>query len=294
MKAAQEALFSSQLSELSGRRPAGQVLKWVGNKFRYSEAIAAHLMPYDGKYIEPFVGTGAVLATVAPRRGLAGDALELLIELHQTIQEDPTKLIEHYALARVEILSAGRAGYEEIKARFNEKPNAADLLVLSRTCYGGVVRFTRDGHFSTPMGPHAPMSSEKLARNMDEWQIRTAGVEFACSDYAETMAKAGPGDMIYCDPPYLHGQRILYGAQDFRLVSLWAATADAVGRGARVAVSIDGWRRSGGKTIELGIPDQLFSRELLIERGGCMLRRFQMGGEDMAKEQVADRLLLTW
>jgi len=70
--------------------------------------------------------------------------------------------------------------------------------------------------------------------------------------------------------------------------------ASAVERGARVLVSVDGWRRSGKKSIELGLPDGLFSRELLIERGGCMLRRFQMTGEDMSSEHVADRLLLSW
>jgi DNA adenine methylase len=75
---------------------------------------------------------------------------------------------------------------------------------------------------------------------------------------------------------------------------LWTAVAEATQRGAKVAVSVDGWRRSGAKDIELGFPDDLFSRELLIERGGCMLRRFQMTGEDMSLEQVADRLLLTW
>jgi DNA adenine methylase len=108
------------------------------------------------------------------------------------------------------------------------------------------------------------------------------------------MKLAGSGDTIYCDPPYLHGQTILYGAQDFRLLRLWDAVGAAVDRGARVAVSLDGYRRSGAKCIDLDVPEGLFARELLIERGGCMLRRFQLEGEDMALEQVADRLLLSW
>jgi DNA adenine methylase len=235
-----------------------------------------------------------VLATLAPDRAVAGDALEILVDLHQMVQVDPERLVGHYGEARESLLAGGRDVYEGIRDRYNSEPTPEDLLVLSRTCYGGVMRFTRDGYISTPMGPHKPMPADKLARYMVEWQARLAGTTFIHGDFRETMADAGDGDVVYCDPPYLHGQTILYGAQDFQLSALWQAVNDAVERGARVIVSVDGWRRSGRKPIELGLPDGLFPRELLIERGGCLLRRFQMSGEDMSFEQVADRLLLTW
>lgn len=277
-----------------GSRPRGQVLKWVGNKFRYAEAIASYLPADFNRYFEPFVGTGAVLATVAPKRGVAGDSLGVLVALHRMVQTNPPGLIAHYDLARDALLARGRPAYEEVKARYNADPTPEDLLVLSRTCYGGVMRFTRSGHISTPMGPHAPMPTEKLASYMVEWQARLRNTIFAHCDFQETMDAACDGDIVYCDPPYAHGQSILYGAQGFRLHLLWRAVSEAVERGARVIVSVDGWRRSGKKQIDLGFPEDLFRRELLIERGGCMLRRFQMGGADMASERVADRLLLTW
>ena len=291
---AEAALFEADVYAASRTRPAGQLLKWVGNKQRYAEIIARHLPDDPGTYYEPFVGTGAVLATMQPQRAIAGDTLGVLIDLHRLVQRDPDSLVAHYGLARTEIVARGREAYEEVKMRFNERPNPADLLVLSRTCYGGVVRFTRNGTMSTPMGPHRPMPAEKLDRYMREWQLRLRNVEFERRDFAETMALAGAGDTVYCDPPYLHGQTILYGAQDFRLVRLWEAVRGAIARGARVAVSLDGYRRSGERVIDLSIPKGLFERELLIERGGCMLRRFQMNGSDMELERVADRLLLSW
>jgi DNA adenine methylase len=275
-------------------RPRGQVLKWVGNKFRYADTIVRHLPVDLGTYYEPFVGTGAVLATLAPTCAVAGDTLPTLIELLGLVQREPELLVTHYASARTEIVNHGRTAYEAIKSRYNKHPNPEDLLVLSRTCYGGVMRFTRDGDISTPMGPHRPMSAAKLDGYMMDWQRRLSGTEFVSQTFEETMSLAGDGDTIYCDPPYLHGQAILYGAQGFQMSRLWQAVASAAERGAYIAVSADGWRRSGSKPIDLGIPKGLFARELLIERGGCMLRRFQMGGSDMEFEQVADRLLLTW
>jgi len=289
-----QVLFALDGLVRSRSRPGGQLLKWVGNKFRYAEAIANHLPQDLGTYHEPFVGTGAVLATLAPERAIASDALPILVDFLAKVQADPEPLIEHYTSARAEILDGSRDAYEAIKARFNAEQSARDLLVISRTCYGGVMRFTRAGYLSTPMGPHKPMPAEKLARYMTDWQQRLKGTEFVHQDFAVTMGAAKAGDTIYCDPPYAHGQTILYGAQDFRLPRLWAATAQAVDRGARVAVSVDGYRQSGAKTIDLEMPDNLFARELLIERGGCMLRRFQLEGEDMGLEKVADRLLLSW
>jgi DNA adenine methylase len=276
------------------KRPRGQLLKWVGNKFRQAELIARMLPDDVDTYYEPFVGTGAVLATVAPNRGVAGDALAVLVEFHRLVQTEPELLVSHYSTARSEILSRGRKAYEEVKGRFNAEPNPLDLLVLSRTCYGGVVRFTRDGRISTPMGPHTPMAAEKLAGYMAEWRERLAGTRFVHCGFQETMAEAGKGSVVYCDPPYLHGQSILYGAQDFRAADLWRTCEGTVAAGAKVVVSMDGWRRSGEKEINLDLPEGIFLRELLIERGGCMLRRFQMEGEGMEQEQVADRLLLSW
>jgi DNA adenine methylase len=138
------------------------------------------------------------------------------------------------------------------------------------------------------------MPAAKLAGYMVEWRDRLRGTKFVHQDFRETMLEAGSGSVIYCDPPYRHGQSILYGAQDFRPSALWQSVAEAVERGVNVVVSMDGWRRSGKKLIDVTIPEGLFSRELILERGSCMLRRFQMSGQDMASEHVADRLLLSW
>jgi DNA adenine methylase len=292
--ATQASLFSAGATAEKRIRPKGQILKWVGNKYRYAATIAEYLPAEFNTYYEPFVGTGAVLATMCPGRAVAGDTLPMLIALLKAVQTDPEQVANHYETWRDQIVDRGRDAYLEVRDRYNASPNPYDLMVLSRTCYGGVVRFTRQGIMSTPMGPHRAMPAEKLRARLDEWQARLATVRFECQDFSETISEAGDGDLIYCDPPYVHGQAILYGAQDFRLKELWLALGEAIDRGALVAVSVDGWRQSGDKEIDPSLVAGMFTRELLIERGGCMLRRFQMTGEDMAAEQVADRLLLSW
>lgn len=275
-------------------RPRGQILKWIGNKFRHAEIIAAHLPEDLGVYYEPFAGTAAVAATLRPSEAVLSDALKELVQFFELVQGDADSLLEHYSEWSGKIASNGERSFLEVRERYNANPTPQDLLVLSRTCWGGVIRFTRDGTISTPLGPHRPMPPEKLAVYVQDWRTRLADVEFRCQDFTTTMALAGPGDTVYCDPPYLHGQSILYGAQGFRLEALWDTVAEATDRGARVAVSLDGSRKSGDKPILHEIPDGLFAREVLIDSGGCMLRRFQTVGSSMEFEQVSERLLLSW
>ena len=107
------------------------------------------------------------------------------------------------------------------------------------------------------------------------------------------MERARPGDLIYCDPPYTHTQTILYGAQAFSLKALLQAIEGCKRRNVMVALSIDGTKRSGDMICEQPIPEGLFAREVLINCGRSMLRRFQMGGQTLEQEVVSDRLLLT-
>lgn len=272
-----------------------QLLKWVGNKQRFAHEIASWFPQDYGRYFEPFIGSAAVLATLSPASAIGSDTFGPLVEIWQTLHSDPETLKRWYA-ERWHQVAAGEKveEYERIKAAYNADPNGADLLFLCRSCYGGVVRFRRDGYMSTPCGVHNPVSPESFARRADEWHRRIRGTEFLRLEYAEAMSMAKPGDLIYCDPPYSHTQAILYGAQDFSLLHLLEVIADCKERGVRVALSIDGSKRSGDLICDLPIPDGLFEREKHVNVGRSMLRRFQMGGETLEGEVVADRLLLTY
>lgn len=101
-------------------------------------------------------------------------------------------------------------------------------------------------------------------------------------------------DLVYCDPPYSHSQAILYGAQEFNLDALLRQIERCKRRGVRVALSIDGTKRSGAHLCELSIPRGLFKRQVFINCGRSMLKRFQMNGRSLEGEVVSDRLLLTY
>ncbi len=276
------------------RKPPPQLLKWIGNKQRFA-VIIGQTLPKDYKrYFEPFVGSGAVLGAMSPAVGIAGDVIKPLIELWHFLQEDPDKLYLHYEKNWKRYIKKPREIYSRILDSYNESPNALDFLFISRTCYGGVIRFTKAGMMSTPIGPHQPIAPESLRERMILWRNRVKNTTFTYGSFEETMSKAKSGDIVYCDPPYIDSQAILYGAQTFKISNLWQAISECKERGAKVALSIDGKKKSGSRVIDLNMPPTLFERQLYINNGSSMLKRFQKKDETMIGENVHDRLLLTW
>ena len=279
----------------SGQPFRTQLLKWIGNKQRFAHEIISYFPSSFGTYFEPFLGSGAVLGTLAPKSAIASDNLGPLIEIWNTLAEDPAQLKAWYKERWERMQDADKKTvYEEIKASFNTNHNGADLLYLARSCYGGVIRFRRDGYMSTPCGIHSPIPPESFSDRVDIWYERVRGTKFVHSDYAATMEKAECGDLVYCDPPYTDTQSILYGAQSFKLDRLFEAISSCKQRGVYVVLSIDGTKKNGRRKTFFEFPDGLFEHEAAVNCGRSMLRRFQMGGESLIHEEVTDRLLLTF
>ena len=276
--------------------PKTQLLKWVGNKQKFAVEIVKHFPHSYNFFYEPFLGSGAILATVAPSNGMGSDIFTPLMDIWNKLSLDPEGLVEWYKERRNLMEQIGKAeAYNVIRASYNANPNGADFLYLSRACYGGVIRFRKsDGFMSTPCGVHTPISIGSFEKRVKEWNSRLKNVRFEKLDYKDVFSMAQRNDFIYCDRPYSHSQSILYGAQSFQLEELFNEIDKAKARGVKVALSIDGKKKSGQYVCDLPIPPNLFEKEMYINCGGSMLKRFQLEGENLENENVLDRLLLTY
>src|ERR1700690_689640 len=118
------------------------LLKWIGSKQRVAHEIISYFPIELGTYFEPFLGSGGVLSTLIPKHAVASDSFAPLMEIWQTLISSPETLKSWYQ-ERWKKMSEGPKVkvYEQIKASYNKHPGGADLLFLSRSCYGGVVRF---------------------------------------------------------------------------------------------------------------------------------------------------------
>lgn len=281
------------------------LLKWIGNKQRFAETIISYMPDEFNDYYEPFLGSGAVLAELLNsastikrptiNHAYGSDILPFLIELFDLVKYDPKKIIDYYEQEITEYYRNPESKYEEIRDRFNETHNPFDFLLLSRTCYSGVIRFRKaDGFMSTPRGPHNPISPESFEKRVLLWNELLSKASFNTESFVYAMNKAKSGDVIYCDPPYTHSQSIIYGAQSFSVYSLFSKIQECKNRGVKVILSINGMRESKTKDISITPPEGLFERKLLVNCGTSMIDRLQHSGEKMKEKKVDDQLLLTW
>jgi DNA adenine methylase (dam) len=282
-----------------------QLLKWIGSKNKYAEQIIS-LMPNDiNNYIEPFLGSGSILANLANKninsnnkifnRAIGADILTPLIGIFNEVKNNPTNVSDYYESAINEFNNDRENTYLKIRERFNTNRNPLDFMVLTRTCYSGVIRFRKsDGYMSTPIGPHNPIPPEKFKQRVGIWNNLLKDITIIESDFRNTIDMATNGDLIYCDPPYTHSQGILYGAQDFNIEELWNSLRIAKGRGARIMLSINGTKKSKKENIGIEIPYDIFERYIYIDCGISMINRLQREGQNMIEENVNDMLLFSW
>lgn len=269
------------------------LFKYIGNKYRSAARIVSTFPRTYKTYFEPFLGSGAVLGELRPERAIVCDSCAPLIALWQLAKTDPQSLVDSYTSNWLDYNKDRQAAYDRSKDRFNANPNPHDFLFISRACYGGVIRFRRDGYLSTPLGPHKIIDPNSFTRRLIEWRKIIRNTDFICGDFSDITKMAGTDDIVYCDPPYVDTQKIIYGAQDFDISRMYTDLMKAKERGAFVALSIDGIKRSGDKVISILPPAELFEVESYLSLGGSMLKRFWRGGSDVIDEHVKDRLLLS-
>lgn len=179
------------------------ILKWAGGKQQLLPELLARVPASYGRYIEPFVGGGALFFALAPERAVIADANPELINLYRCVADDVDAVIAALAPMRV----SEDAFYAERALRFEDLPPvraAARTLYLNKTCYNGLYRVNRSGAFNVPFGRHA--SPPKVC---DPARLRAAArvlarAEIVCGDYRTVLAEhARAGDFVFLDPPYL-------------------------------------------------------------------------------------------
>ncbi|MEN5279789.1 Dam family site-specific DNA-(adenine-N6)-methyltransferase [Serratia marcescens] len=181
-------------------------LKWVGGKRRIMDILRQHLPTAPGRrLVEPFVGSAAVFLNTDFDSYLLADINGDLINFHNVAKEYPEELI---GLGQLMFANhKGQEGYLAVRASFNlriEVSNimrAAKFLYLNRHGYNGMCRYNRRGEFNIPFGKvDAPYFPEKEIRAFAE---KAKNAVFLCCDFTESIEMAAPGDVIYCDPPYM-------------------------------------------------------------------------------------------
>lgn len=169
-------------------------------------------LPENGRWIEPFMGSGVVGFNLRPKAAIFSDKNPHLINFYRAIQSGeitPAKARVFLEEEGEKLSGGGQARFNEVRERFNKKGSPWDFLFLNRSCFNGIIRFNSRGGFNTPYGHKperfAPAYVTKIANQIDYVMraVQTCRWEFEYLDFRETIGRATEADLIYCDPPYL-------------------------------------------------------------------------------------------
>lgn len=272
------------------------LIKWTGSKRSQASAIAS-IMPHYRRYIEPFLGGGALLYLAAVPSSIAGDLYEPLIRLWQLIQMEPEKVINDYErkwmvlkeeldnvdLNKVQLGDGIPKYYYMLREQFNQTKGPLDLNFIMRTCVNGIVRFNDKGEFNNSFHlSRRGMEPQRFKRIVELWHPVIQGVVFVCQDYINTLEMAEKDDFVYLDPPYA-GNRQRY-IKDLDLERFFTALEGLNRRGVKWALSFDG--RRGKKDLIRTVPESLFKRQLLLISGNSAVNKVLNGPIEQVEESL--------
>ena len=186
-----------------------------------SQGIKTKLVPwidtlvpsdFNGRWVEPFMGTGVVAFNLAPKHALLCDTNPHLINFYQAIAEDeitPDGVRQFLNKEGALLLEHGESHYYKLRDRFNEEHRPLDFLFLNRAGFNGMIRFNRKGGFNIPFcrkpQRFAKAYVTKIVNQVAyvSHLLKEKDFVFKCQSYAETIAMGGDDDILYCDPPYI-------------------------------------------------------------------------------------------
>jgi len=203
------------------RKSTRPFLKWAGGKTQLISDIEKNLphFVFNEKftYVEPFVGSGAILFWILNEfpqleEAIVNDINKDLINTYKTIQSTPKNLISILEILQHEYHSLEnfddkkKEYYYQKRELFNNRKqsrteHSALFIFLNRTCFNGLYRVNRKNEFNVPIGNYKkPTICDKS--NILAVSKILQKVKLLCGDFEQTVDYASSNTLFYLDPPY--------------------------------------------------------------------------------------------
>ena len=182
--------------------PAKPILKWAGGKTQMLGDLLPKVPSSYGRYIEPFLGGGAMFFALQPEQAVIADSNPELINLYRQVANHVDDVVCQLKKDEntQEMFYAVRG---QDWTMLPEAEAAARTIFLNKTCFNDLYRVNKKGRFNVPFGKY------KNPKICDEEGLKAASAalkkaEIVCGDYLLVLEHyAQPGDFVFLDPPYL-------------------------------------------------------------------------------------------
>ena len=186
-------------------------VKWAGGKRQIIDKLKMYAPKEYNTYYEPFIGGGALLFELSPKKAIINDYNDELMNVFRCIKDETkfTKMcneLNHYETSHSELFYYEIRNKDRDKVKFKklvDYKRAARTIYLNKACFNGLYRVNSKNEFNVPFG-------KKLKVNTYDGQnlgiihsyLNFNDIEIQSIDFEESVKTAKKGDFIYFDPPY--------------------------------------------------------------------------------------------
>ncbi len=177
-------------------------LKWAGGKTQLLDELISKVPRDYGRYIEPFIGGGAMFFAMQPHSGVIADSNPELVNVYKSLANNVEAVMAH-----LKTFENNQEEFYKIRAlKFSDLDKeyaAARTIYLNRTCFNGLYRVNKQGHFNVPFGRY---KNPKICNKETLMAASNAlqNMKIIHGDYKDILNKtAQRGDFVFLDPPYL-------------------------------------------------------------------------------------------
>lgn len=203
------------------------LLKYPGGKQRELQRLLPYVPPYYSRYIEPFLGGGAMYFYLEPKNAVLTDIVASLINFYTTVRNQYPQMRKQldevqqvwganrmeYEKARLEadspttrVVNHNEALYYYMRDLINGKKVDEAILpavayyFVNKLAYAGQVRYNSTGEFNIPFGHYSTFNTSTVTEEHSKL-LQTAQM-IACVDYHRALELSHEDDFIFLDPPY--------------------------------------------------------------------------------------------
>ena len=185
------------------------LLKWVGGKRQLLSDIIPMIDNKCSTYVEPFIGGGAVLFSMQPKKAIINDYNHELINVYKVVRDNLDELLE---LLYIHQANNSSEYYYEVRAwdrgdylnKMSSIEKAARIIYLNKTCYNGLYRVNSAGQFNSPYGRYKNPNivNEAVLKAVSNY-FKNNDIDIRNGDYRDTLINLDKRSFVYLDPPYM-------------------------------------------------------------------------------------------
>ena len=186
-------------------------VKWAGGKRQIIDKLKEYVPDEYDTYYEPFVGGGALLFELAPKKAVINDLNEELMNVYNCLcNEEKFKkmcnLLNHYEAEHSEEFYYEIRNKDKNKNAYNrlsDYTKAARTIYLNKACFNGLYRVNSKNEFNVPFGKKTKINTYEGSNLITVSNYLTMNdIKIQSVDFEESLKTAKKGDFVYIDPPY--------------------------------------------------------------------------------------------